>query len=383
VERIIKSIGQREATKEANSPKSAQRRGERTSLPSVDISQADALRWVGKEPEPLEFAIDELAPKGMVTAKVADGGAGKSLLGQTVMTCIALGRPFLDRTVVSGSAAGIFAEDPDNVLHLRQRRINSVFDTSMEELIGKHFAQSYVGCDVVLWRDWAPTKLFAEIESQLASIPGLQLVVIDNAALIFAGNENDRVEVTQFISALTALAIRLSVAILLILHTSKSSDKSVARAGSGSTAWIWACRSVLKLERGEEEHEASLTLIKANHAKPGVTIPLVWQDGVLVRKPDSSSFDERLRRRRLDQFMFERICQAWDAGWPLSPAPQTKERYLPKSLASDGEFSAKELAEAMSGHLKAGNIAVDQKTARSPKGLRVKKTPFETETLYA
>ena len=59
-----------------------------------------------------------------------------------------------------------------------------------------------------------------------------------------------------------------------------------------------------------------------------------------------------------------------------------KERYLPKSLASDCEFSAKELAEAMNTHLKAGNIAVDQKTSRSPKGLRVKKTPFETGTQY-
>ena len=174
-----------------------------------DIAGADAARWIGKEPEPLEFVIDGFVPRGMVTAVVADGGAGKSLLTQAMMTCLPSGQPFLGRSVVRGSAAGLFAEDPENVLHHRQRKINSALGVMMEALAGKHFAESSAGFDAVLWRDFKTTKFFSEVEEQLSSIPDLRLVVIDNAALVFAGNENDRVDVTQFIGALTGLAIRL------------------------------------------------------------------------------------------------------------------------------------------------------------------------------
>ena len=105
-------------------------------------------------------------------------------------------------------------------------------------------------------------------------------------------------------------------------------------------------------------------------------IPLVWQDGVLIKKPDPSSFDERMRKRRLDRFMFERVRQAWEANWPLSPNAQAGDRYLPKVIAAKGEFSAKEAKAAMQAHIEAGNLMPDRKNARSSMGLRVVRDPF-------
>ena len=361
----------------AGDPAQSKARSATSCVAVPDISRADAERWIGCEPEPLEFAIEGLVPKRMVTLHVADGGAGKSLLVQEGMTAVASAKPFLDLPTSSGSAAGMFAEDEDNVLHLRQNRINDTFSITMNDLAGKHFAQSYCGLDTVLWKEGATTELFSTIERQLGKIPDLQFLAIDTAAQVYAGNENDRMEVTQFIAALTGLAMRLDIGLMLTFHTSKTSDGSVARAGSGSTAWIWACRSVLKLDRGEEENEAVLTLLKANHTKPGLTIPLLWQDAVLIKKPDPTSSDQRMRKRRLDKLVFEQVRQAWDADWPLSPNPQAGERYLPKAIARLSEFSAKDAKDAMLTHMTAGNLKVDRKSARKPTGLNVEKDPFE------
>ena len=103
----------------------------------------------------------------------------------------------------------------------------------------------------------------------------------------------------------------------------------------------------------------------------------MWQDGILVKKPDPDSLDESARKRQLDRFMFERVRQAWDADWPLSPNPQAGDRYLPRAVAAKGEFAAKEAKAAMHLHMEAGNLKPDRKNARSSMGLRVIRDPNE------
>ena len=174
------------------------------------------------------------------------------------------------------------------------------------------------------------------------------------------------------------MAERLKISILLTAHTSKSSDESVDKAGSGSTAWINACRSVLKLV--PDGNAVTLKLIKCNHARPGLEIPLEWMGGVLVAKASPDSLTERSRKRQIDRLVFERVEQAWQAGWPLSATPQVTDRYLPKCLASGSGFKAKEIATAMLLHLEAGNLKQDQLPKKGLKGLRVVRKPQEIKS---
>ena len=44
--------------------------------PMPRIKDGSADRWLGKEPAPIEFTIEDLVPEGMVTLLIADGGAG-------------------------------------------------------------------------------------------------------------------------------------------------------------------------------------------------------------------------------------------------------------------------------------------------------------------
>jgi len=197
--------------------------------------------------------------------------------------------------------------------------------------------------------------------------------VLDNAALLYQGNENSRPEVTAFIRALTGMAERVKIGILLTGHTSKTSDDTVSKAGSGTTAWIFAARSVLKLE--SDGDEATLKLIKSNHVRPGLEIPLEWQGGVLVAKAPPDSLEERARKRQIDRLIFERVGQAWAAGWPLSASAQAGDRYLPKALAKRGGFRAHEIRAAMALHIEARNLQPDRLPNKGLRGLRVVRKP--------
>ena len=118
-----------------------------------------------------------------------------------------------------------------------------------------------------------------------------------------------------------------------------------------------------------------MKLIKSNHVRPGLEIPLEWQSGVLAAKAPPDSLTERARKRQIDRLIFERVEQAWAAGWPLSAATQVGERYLPKALAKKGGFRAHEIRAAMALHIEAGNLQPDRLPNQGLRGLRVIRKP--------
>src|SRR3546814_2783785 len=73
---------------------------------------------------------------------------------------------------------------------------------------------------------------------------GAELVILDNAAHLFSGNENDRQQVTAFTNLLYAICRDQGATVALISHSNKAGDSY-----SGSTAWVNAVRSQIVLER--------------------------------------------------------------------------------------------------------------------------------------
>ena len=181
-------------------------------LPS--ISCGDVARWRGIEPPELVFTVQDLVPQGMVTLLTGEGGAGKTLLMQTIGTAIAAASgSVLGKASVSGTAAGVFAEDPEGVLHIRQPRINAALLVDYDSIAGRYFPQSYFGLPAQLWRDGKTTPFFTELEHQLGGLNNLRLLTADNAAVLYSGDENSRPEVTAFLSALNGMADRLAIRI--------------------------------------------------------------------------------------------------------------------------------------------------------------------------
>jgi hypothetical protein len=301
--------------------------------PTVDIPlwKSSTARWTNIPPPKLEWTINGLIPRGMVTLLVAEGGAGKSLLMQSSCLVLPARLPFLGNATLQGATAGFFAEDPEEILHFRHASICAHYGIDQAAIATRCFIKSYFGDDKILWEDGKPTRLMVELKVGLGTIPGLVLLCVDNAALVYEGKENDRMEVTRFVAALNAMAYRLNIGLLLSTHKSKSDDGSPMRAASGSTAWINASRQVLELLPESKDTEPHLKVIKSNHTKPGEEIKLAWSGGVLTLAP-VGDLQQRADDSRIAQAIKEVVRLGWSRGDPYSSSSHARDRFLPAAV---------------------------------------------------
>jgi RecA-family ATPase len=349
------------------------------------IYQADVARWRGREPPDIIFTIADLAPQGMVTLLTSQGGAGKTLLLQMAGAIVAAGGvTFLGKVAVTGKAAGVFAEDPEMVLHVRQPRINEFLGIDYDRIAGRYFPQSYFGLPAQLWRQGDLTPFFGELEDQLSRIEALRLLTLDNAAVLFAGDENSRSEVTEFMSALNGLADRLAIGIILSAHASKSQDGTALRVTSGSTAWVNACRSVLELRTGDATGDGdqgpSLVVRKANHAPTGTTIQLEWRDKLLVPVSPSNGIIGSIERRAADRVFLDLLDAATRQCRNVSDSKHAGN-YAPKTFAASPNaerYSQKDLAAAMERLFAAGVIRMAVYGRPSDQRRRIVRAVHET-----
>jgi RecA-family ATPase len=351
-------------------------------LPAINC--ADVARWRGREPPEIVFTIEDLVPQGMVTLLTSQGGAGKTLLLQMAGTIVAAGgMKFLGKAALTGRAAGVFAEDPESVLHVRQPRINEFLDIDYDRIAGRYFPQSYFGLRAQLWRDGRVTPFFGELEQALGQIEARRLLTLDNAALLFSGDENSRPEVTEFLSELNGMADRLGMAFILSAHASKTQDGTSLRVSSGSTAWVNACRSVLDLKAADDKTGPSLTVVKANHAATGTTIPLVWQDRLLVSEAaaDAGGILDWIKKQTTEQVFLDLLQKTESEGRRLSDSSQASN-YAPRIFArlpANGNYKLRQFESAMDKLFAEGRIKMIEKNrtrrmARTGDGVRCSAT---------
>lgn len=303
-------------------------------LPALLLDDADVKRWIDQPVPEIKFAIADLIPDECVTLLVGDGGSGKSILSQLMATCKAMGLPFLGRAVERGRALYITAEDTDDVVHARQERINRALGLTMEDLAGHLYVKSVADKGLTLFANGAPTSVETQLAVSLVSY-FITFVAIDSAVLTFDDNEIDRRAVTAFLRRLNQMARAAHCAIVLIAHTSRSSDGTAARLASGSTQWTFAARAAALL-KGDGNGGAELTLVKSNYSRAGQKIALRWsEDGVLTEEERATGAVAGIEHGNDDKLTLAEITRAWTDGnvAPLSGAPQMKERYLPNFMA--------------------------------------------------
>ena len=72
--------------------------------PFFDLANASVARWRDIDLEPLAFTVAELLPHNTAWLIGGDTGSGKSILMQTLCTCVAADLPFLGKAVRHGRA---------------------------------------------------------------------------------------------------------------------------------------------------------------------------------------------------------------------------------------------------------------------------------------
>ncbi len=273
------------------------------------------------------WIVEGLIPAGNVTMLAGDGGLGKSLLAMQLLTCVTLGKPWLDLPTTQCSAFAVFCEDERDELHIRQQAINEHYGCSFSDLasclwmprvgeanVMRHFGDKGAN---------DPTAFYGEIKQRVKASEA-RLVVIDSLHDVFSGNENIRGNARQFISDLRAIILPVDGAVLLLSHPSMS-GMNTGTGAAGSTAWHNAVRSRLYLTRPirkqsnfsgdaapEDEgdpDERVLKTMKSNYGAVGGKISLRWERGVFVRQDSAQPSNSLIDKLKIDRVALDGLRQ--------------------------------------------------------------------------
>jgi len=161
------------------------------------------IKWHGQPIPERQWLVENWIPWGCVTALYGDGGTGKSLLAQQLLTSVATGTPFLGLPVRQCKVLGVFCEDDEDELHRRQAAINAQYGVEFGDLENMTFISRTSENNVMMTFSadgiGERTALYDQVLN-LAKDSGVQFVVIDTVADTFGGNEIIRTHVQQFIS---------------------------------------------------------------------------------------------------------------------------------------------------------------------------------------
>lgn len=324
-----------------------------------------------------EWIVRDWLPVGCTTANYGDGGVGKTLLAQQLMTSCATITPWCGHEVMPCRSFGIFCEDDEAELHRRQDRICDHLGIRLGTLGDMRWI-SGLGQDNTLATFTADgrmlaTKRYDAIETAAKS-HGARLVVLDTAADLFAGNENDRHQVRRFIGLLNRLALEITGAVLLNAHPSRT-GLNTGNLDGGSTAWSNSVRSRWSLARpagDDDNHEQQdtaervLTRRKANYASTGDTIKLRWVNGAFAPVTAAGGITGAIRRAEADAVFLELLDRCDAQGIRVSDS-KNAGNYAPKVFAKRPDaqgYIGKELDAAMA------RLFADQRIRLAPYGRR-------------
>jgi RecA-family ATPase len=270
---------------------SAQKKFGNTDQASPPLKIVSAATLANKPVPERVWHVPDLIPARTVTNISGDGGVGKSLLFLQLSVATVLDRLWLDHKVRAGGVVYLSAEDEIDEQHRRLAKIAAAEGISLADL-GNLQILPYAGLDAILAEPVGrsnrieSTPLWHQIRQAAANLKP-KLVVFDTQSDVFAGDENNRAQVRQFVGMLRGLAIENDLTAMLLSHPSLTGISS-GSGSSGSTGWNNAVRSRFYLERilidGDEVDTdlRRLTNKKMNYGRRGYEIVVRWVDGVFV-----------------------------------------------------------------------------------------------------
>ena len=311
-------------------------------------------------PPKREEVVPGWIPRSTVVYLAGSGGLGKTTLAQQLAFSVANGEPWLGLKTVGGSVLGLFGEDDSAEL---LRRASRIFEANMlepDKASTGLYLDARAGKDNLLMtfnarRVGRPTALFDTVREHCAEIHPA-LVVLDNVAQLFGGEENDRGQVTQFINSLTGVARDFNCAVLLLGHPAKTAGSEY----SGSTAWENAVRTRLFLDR-QEDGTLLLRKAKSNYsALEDIRIEYRFPPGVFVRFKGNGDLPQAAEAAKPVVVEALRVLTARQQA---TSHVRTARNYLPKLMAGDdllGDVSQEAAARALGALIDAGEVLPNQ-----------------------
>jgi RecA-family ATPase len=206
--------------------------------------------------------VRERILKGNVALLTGDGGVGKTLIALELAVCLQLqNQQWLRSDVLAhGPAMVVCCEDDEDEFQRRTTAIlahrgGSIADIEQNlhlvSLVDRPDRLLAVGDkrDVLV-----PTPLYKELREWACDVKP-ELLVIDNAADVYGGDEINRTQVNHFVAMLRALARDADTAVLLNAHPSLQGI-ATGRGTSGSTQWHNSVRQRMYMRTATKEEGA-------------------------------------------------------------------------------------------------------------------------------
>jgi RecA-family ATPase len=337
--------------------------------PALDF--IDLTRWEGQPIPERQWAVLDRVPHEEVTLVSGEGAVGKSLVLKQLAVATVTGKDWLGTMPTPGPVIYVTAEEKVDELHYRLRRIIEHYSVRFADLGDLHI-RSMKGEDTILAYPnrngiIRPTPLFERLLEAVLTIKP-RWVGLDPVANLFAGNENNRSQVQQFIALLTQIAVQANTAVILVSHPSLTGINTGSGI-SGSTAWHNSVRSRLYLKKAATEKGETpdpdlrvFEILKNNYGPPAEAITLRWSDGLFLPMSAPGSLEKLAREQKVGE-LFLMLLDHWnDQGRPVNDK-KTSNTYAPNRFVDEPEAKAdhvskRELAEAMERLLRAGKIHV-------------------------
>ena len=329
----------------------------------------DASGWHDLPVPPRQWAVQDRVPRRNVTLLNGTGAIGKSTLMLQLAIAHVIARDWFGTMPVMGPVLFLSAEDDANELHYRTATIAAHLGVPLSDLKDLHF-MPLAGQDAHLGvPDSAgvirPTPLLDELRKVALGLKPVS-IMLDTAADVFAGRENDRAQVRTFIGLLRGLAIDADAAVLLAAHPSLQGIATDTGL-SGSTAWDASARARMYLRPFEPDDSASpdpdlreLVVKKSNYGPAGEHVRMRWHDGLFVPIGTPSSLDQQATERKAEQAFVDLLDRF--ANQNQTVGPSKGPTYAPAKFAEhpDGKpFGSRKLAAAMQRLLDAGSIRIE------------------------
>jgi RecA-family ATPase len=327
--------------------------------------------WPNEAPPPVDWLVAGFIQRGDVTTLHGDGGAGKTDIALRLAANVERGAAEwlgLELTpTANGPVVFISAEDPERKVRRRlwHHAKHDGYDLNAVTNLHLWFPAKMSGTVLAVPDRYTGTmKPTAAFQSLAAAIVDLRpvLVITDNVAATYGGNQNDRAQVRSFVNLWADIAEGPSrPAVLLLDHPSLSGLTNNTGRG-GNMDWRNAVRSALHLYAPADKAEADrgiriLETTKINEGKPGNPVRLVWAEGGLQLEHAPSSHHRASKERECEEiflrFLDERNAQGSHVG------RRTSGMYAPKVFAAasdNGGYTKSAFAAAMERLFTAGTI---------------------------
>jgi RecA-family ATPase len=335
----------------------------------VPFDTFDAGDWEGIEIEPRRWLVLNRIPLAEPGIVSGDGGTGKTKLKLQLSIAVAAELPDWIGGVVEthGPAIVYSAEEKLKEMHRRCADILAHRGLSFDSLKGR---LKFI-CDpdeVILGktdRDGIvrPTMSLLRLEKTITLIRPA-FVVIENAADVYAGDENNRSTVTRFVRKLLGGLTEPSDATVALIQHPSVSGINDGSGRSGSTGWNNAGRWRLNLTK--EDRDAGirqLEVMKANYGPEGEKVQVRWERGVFVPVGTGNPFERAAATASVDDTFMRCLDAAAAQGRNISPnkgityAPAVFEGMAEAAdLKGKPTIKRKALTEAMERLMAAGKI---------------------------